>query len=100
MVQYIKGFEINRDKVATIVPCDKVDVAITIILEQCLDRADFKYIACGYREGHKVTWPLVIVLDDGFDEQALRKRPLGKIHQSVQWVMDVLDGPDVWERSG
>jgi hypothetical protein len=99
MVQYIKGFEINRDKVATIVPCAKVDVAINIIIEQYLDRAGFKYIACGLREGHRVNWPLVIVLDDGFDEQALRESPLGEIHWSVQWVMDVLDGPDVWERS-
>ena len=99
MPQFIKGFEICRDKVAAIVSPSKVDVAIEVIIQQFLDRTGFKYMACGHWEGHEVTRPLVIVLDDDRDEEKSRQRPLGEIHLSVLWVMDVLEGPDVWERA-
>ena len=75
----------------------KVESAIEIVIEKFLDRDGFKYMACGRREGSK-SWDLVIVLDDDYDEEKLRQRPLGEIHSTVLWVMDVLEGPDVWER--
>lgn len=98
MPLFIKGFEICRDKVAAVVKPSKVDVAIEVIIEECLDREGFKYMACGRREGHEISWPLVIVLDDDYDEETLKQRPLGEIHSSVLWVMGVLEGPHVWER--
>ena len=94
---FIKGFEISRPKVATIVDPSKVDIAIVIVVVEHLDRDGFKFIACGDRPGHRITRPLVIVLDDDDDEEALRQRPLGDIHPSILRVMEILEGPDVWE---
>lgn len=99
MPQFIKGYEISWDKVAAIVKPFKVDAAIDVVIEQFLDCDGFMYIACGLRAGHEITRPLVIVLDEDYDEEKLKKRPLGELHSSVKWVKDVLDGPDVWERT-
>ena len=79
---FIKGFEISRPKVATIVDASRVDVAISIVIKEHLDREGFKYLACGNRPGHKITRPLVIVLDDDYDKEALKQRPLGDTHPS------------------
>ena len=54
----------------------KVESAIEIVIEKFLDRDGFKYMACGRREGSK-SWDLVIVLDDDYDEEKLRQKPLG-----------------------
>ena len=62
MPQFIKGFEISRDKVAATFNHFKIDVAIDVVIQQFLDRDGFKYIACGHRVGHD------IVLDDDYDE--------------------------------
>jgi hypothetical protein len=76
-----------------------VDVAIDIIIEEHLNRDGFKFIACGDPPGHEITRPLVIVIDDDNDEETLRQRPLGDIHPSILRVKEILEGPDVWERS-
>jgi hypothetical protein len=98
MPLYIKGFEISRDKLAAVIEPSKIEVAIEAVIEECLDREGFKYMACGLREGPEASWALVVVLDDDYDEETLRQRPLGELHSSVLWVMDVLEGPKVWER--
>ena len=49
--------------------------------------------------GHKITRPLVIVLDDDNDEETLRQRPLGDIHPSILRAEEILEGPHVWKRA-
>jgi hypothetical protein len=68
----------------------KVDaMMIEVVIQQCLDRTGFKYMmACGHREGHEITRPLVVVLDDDSYEEKLGQRPLGEIHSSVLWVKE------------
>ncbi len=98
--RFIKGFEISRSKVAAmIVDPSKVDVAISIVIEKFLNRDGFKFLACGDRPDHKITRPLVIVLDDDDDEEKLRQRQLPDIDQSILTMKGILEGPDVWERS-
>lgn len=97
--RFIKGFEISRSKVATFIgDPSKVDVAIGIIIAQFLDSDGFRFLACGDRPDHKITRPLVIVLDDGDDEEKLRQMSLD-IHPSILKMKEILEGPDVWERS-
>ena len=97
--RFIKGFEISRSKLAGIVGSEKVDAAIQIVIQDNLDRDGFKYLACGTRPEHEVTRPLVIVLDDDNDLEVLKGRSLGNVDQSILRVKDILEGPDVWERS-
>jgi len=97
--RYIKGFEISRSKVADIVGIEKVDNIMQFIIRENLDWDHFKYLACGTRTDHKVTRPLVIVLDEDNDLEALKARPLGDVDPSILRMQSVLEGPDVWERS-
>ncbi len=95
---FIKGFEISRPKVSKIVGPSGVDFAINIVIAE-LDRDGFKFLACGDLPGHKITRPLVIVLDDDNDEEMLRQRPLGDIHPSILRAEEILEGPHVWKRA-
>jgi hypothetical protein len=97
--RYIKGFGISRSKVADVFGSSKVDNVIRHVIMEDLDRDGFKYLACGTRHGHEATEPLVIVLDDDDDLEALKQRPLGDVHPSIRRVEVILEGPDVWERS-
>jgi hypothetical protein len=97
--RFIKGFEISRSKLADVFGASKVDFAIRHILDEDLDRDGFKYMACGTRPDHEVTMPLVIVLDDDDDLEALKQRPLGDVDPSILRIQVILEGPDVWERS-
>ncbi|EKM77754.1 hypothetical protein AGABI1DRAFT_101482 [Agaricus bisporus var. burnettii JB137-S8] len=97
--RYIKGSEISHSKLADLVGAERVYEFLTWILEENLDYERFKYMACGSLPNHKVTRPLVIVLDDDNDLEALKIRPLGEIHPSILRLQIVLDGPEVWERS-
>jgi hypothetical protein len=83
--------------VANLVGAVNVNSATQWILKENIDREGFKYAACG--TGPNNGCPLVIVLDDDNDLEALKNRPLGEIHPSILRVKSVLDRPDVWERS-
>lgn len=97
--RFIKGFEISRSKLADMVGSEQVDAAIQFIVQDNLDRDGFKYLACGTRPEHEVTRPLVIVLDDDDNLEVLKGRSLGDVDLSILRVQDILEGPDVWERS-
>ena len=99
LYRYIKGFEISRSKLAEKVGIENVDSMIEFILYENLDWDHFKYLACGNRPDHEITRPMVIVLDDDNDLEALKARPLGEVNQSILRMKSVLDGPDVWERA-
>ena len=49
-----------------------VDAAIRFFIQNNLDRDGFKYLACGTRPEHEVTWPLVIVLDNDNNLEGLK----------------------------
>jgi hypothetical protein len=97
--QFIKGFEISRSKVADVFGASKVDAVIRHVIREDLDRDGFKYLACGSRPDDEDTRPIVIVLDDDDDLEALKQRPLGDVDPSIRRVQVILEGPDVWERS-
>ena len=77
-----------------------VDGAIRFFIQNNLDRDGFKYLACGTRPEHEVTWPLpvVIVLDNDNNLEGLKLEravvdSLGDVDQSILRVQDILD---VW----
>jgi hypothetical protein len=100
--QYIKGFAINRQKIAdffTIEPNSPLEGSAIHETIRWLerDRDGFMFIACGIKpdQPHRM---LVIVLDEDYDEDALRGRPTKPFSPSLTAVFPVVDGPDVWER--
>jgi hypothetical protein len=99
-VPYIKGFEINCEKLIEDFGREKLSLCIKVILEEHVDWDGFKYVACGHRPNHLVTpTSFVIVLDHDYDLEALKNRPLGEIHPSLIRAESVLLGPDVFERT-
>ena len=74
-----------------------VDAAIQFVIQGNLDRDGFKYLACGTRPVHEVTWPswLVIVLDSDKDFEGLSKGGRWATW-SILRVQDIFEGPDVW----
>ena len=62
-----------------------------------LDRDAFVFIGCGLKpDGGR---QLVVVLDVDYEEDKLEERPLKPLDSSLNNVMPVLDGPDIWERA-
>jgi hypothetical protein len=100
-ILFIKGYEFNTSKIAELFSDLKVNVAIRCIVRDKLNRDGFLYVACGSQPDKGVTYTLVIVLDQDNDLEALKKRDLGEIDPSIlgALVVQVLEGPDVWERS-
>jgi hypothetical protein len=62
-----------------------------------MDRDAFMFTACGIKPDG--TRQLVIVLDKDHDQDALIRRPLKPFGPSLNAVLPVLDGPDIWERT-
>ena len=104
MTLYVKGFKIDRQKVANIVKAKRgdplVDAGIRIVVEQ-LNRSAYLNIVTGYEppspdgERHLA---LVIALEVDNDEERLMKKKLGTIDESITAALPyTLVGPDVWE---
>ena len=105
MTLYVKGFKIDRQKVANIVEArDRidplVDTGIHVIVGR-LDRSAYMNIVTGYEspspdgERHLA---LVIALGIGDDKDEMKKKDLGEIDDSIRVAPPhVLVGPDVWE---
>jgi len=98
--QYIKGFAISRPKIAEFFdfepdsPMEEFAIYETI---RWLNRDAFMFIACGMKPDG--TRRLVIVLDDDDDEETLKGRPPKTFRSSIEAVLPVLDGRDIWERT-
>ncbi|KAM6497576.1 hypothetical protein JOM56_008049 [Amanita muscaria] len=98
--QYIKGFAINREKMAAFHELEPgsptVETAIHLTIRY-LDRDAFLFICCGLKpDGGR---QLVVVLDVDDEEDKLKERSLKPLDSSLNNVMPVLDGPDIWERA-
>jgi hypothetical protein len=104
MTLYVKGFKIDRQKVADIVEAKRsdplVDAAIGVVVE-LLNRSAYLNIVTGYEppspdgERHLA---LVVALEIDDDEQRLVKKELGTIDESIIAALPhTLVGPDVWE---
>ena len=97
--QYIKGFAISRPKIAEffeIEPHSPMEESIIHETIRWLDRDAFMFVGCGIKDG---TRRLVIVLDVDYDEDVLKRRPSKPLSPSLNAVLPVLDGPDIWERT-
>ncbi|KIL58785.1 hypothetical protein M378DRAFT_15257 [Amanita muscaria Koide BX008] len=97
--QYIKGFAINREKMAAFHELEPgsptVEMAIHLTIRY-LNRDAFLFIGCGLKpDGGR---QLVVVLDVDYEKDKLKERPLKPLDSSLNNVMPVLDGPDIWER--
>jgi len=98
--QYIKGFAINREKMTAFHKLEpgspEVETAIHFTIRY-IDRDAFLTIDCGLLpDGGR---RLVVVLDEDDEEDKLKERPLKPFDSSLNEVMPVLDGPDIWERA-
>ncbi|KAF8802227.1 hypothetical protein BYT27DRAFT_7197315 [Phlegmacium glaucopus] len=103
---YVKGYKIDRQKVASMVEVDchdpEVDEYIRVIVHQ-LPRSAYKYITAAkehnppadpMEDGHLA---LIIVLEAGQDEKTLREKEI-VVDESIEWAKPhVLVGPDIWE---
>lgn len=102
---YVKGYKIDRKMVASMIEVDpldhEVDEYIRVIVYM-FPRTAYKYIASAkesnvhidQKDGHRA---LVIVLQVGDDENALRETEIA-IDATIEWAMPhVLVGPGVLE---
>jgi hypothetical protein len=107
--RYVKGFILDRDLVAKVAgvksPNDpEVDEYIRVIIDG-LNRCGYKFIGGVYertRPGQQYDrsthLAVAIVLDIGHDEEALRRKELEPIDETIAAAKPhVLVGPDVWE---
>jgi hypothetical protein len=103
MTLYVKGFKIDRQKVADIVEAKRsdplVDAGIRVVVEQ-LNRSAYLDIVTGYEPPSpdgKRHLALVIALEID-DEERLMIKELGTIDESIKAALpSTLVGPDVWE---
>ena len=104
MTLYVKGFKIDRQKVADIVEAKRsdplVDAGIRVVVEQ-LNRSAYLDIVTGYEPPSpdgKRHLALVIALEIDDDEERLKEKELGTIDESIRAALPyTLVGPDVWE---
>jgi hypothetical protein len=104
MTLYVKGFKIDRQKVADMIGAPRgdpvVDAGIRVVVEQ-LNRSAYIDIVAGYEppspDGQRHL-ALVIALEVDNDEERLKKKELGAIDESIRAALPhSLVGPDVWE---
>jgi hypothetical protein len=105
MTLYVKGFKIDRQKVADIVQATNrneplVDAGIRVVVER-LNRSAYINIVTGYEPPSpdgKRHLALVIALEIDDDEERLKKKELGVIDETIRVALPhTLVGPDVWE---
>jgi hypothetical protein len=104
MTLYVKGFKIDRQKVADMVEAPRgdpvVDAGIRVVVEQ-LNRSTYINIVAGYEppspDGqHHLA--LIIALEIDHDEERLKQKELGTIDESIRAALPFyLVRPDVWE---
>ena len=105
---YVKGFKLDRDKLAKLAAhysgdVGDIDFYIPVLIHQ-LNRDSYKYVGCAYehepdpRDGQR-RLTLVIVLEQGTDKEELERMELKyPTDASIELALPhVLQGPDVWE---
>ena len=105
---YVKGFKLNRDKLAKVAARfannDGDFYSIIPVLMHELRRDSCKYIGWAYehepdpRDG-LLHLALVLVMEQGMDKEELERRELKhSIDPSIERALPhVLEGPDVWK---
>jgi hypothetical protein len=90
MTLYVKGFKIDRQKVADMIKAPRgdpiVDTGIRVVMEQ-LNRSAYIRIVVGYEPlsaDGQCHLALVIALEIDDDEERLRKKELGTIDESIR----------------
>jgi hypothetical protein len=106
MTLYVKGYKIDKKKVAEIVEAkDEQDPLIdsgTYTVVRRLNRHAYLSVENGIEPpttDGKLRLSIVIALEIGENEDELKRKPLGDIDESIAeaHAHDVLVGPDVWE---
>lgn len=107
---FVKGFKIGDAKVVTLAKLKDPDLTIIesyiTAIVHVLNQEGYRYIGCTYDydpdpQGGKRRMVLIIVLDEGTDEEELKNKALGQIDDTIEWAKPlVLEGPDVWELWG
>ena len=104
MTVYVKGFKIDRQKVADMAGVPRgdplVDAGIRSVVD-LLNRSAYIKIVGGYEEpgpdGHRPL-ALIIALEFCEDKEKLRAKELGPIDESIKFALPhTLVGPGVWE---
>lgn len=108
MVIYVKGFEFSVRKAAPKLGFTMDDFPIFDAMDSFRERVSreaYLRIDLGHRvndEGAVVKGkdPLfIMVVDDDYDLQELKNRPLPTLHPDLKWAMPTLDGPFIYKPS-
>ncbi|KIJ39210.1 hypothetical protein M422DRAFT_32845 [Sphaerobolus stellatus SS14] len=99
---FVKGYAFSDEKLASkfkFDPSDKgrANTCVDAILETALPDDAYVSVTPACLNGTEEI-VAVIVLDDDFNKERLQKKPLPRLHPSIERIMEVLDGQDVWEK--
>jgi len=105
MTLYVKGFKIDRRKIANLVEVTSVtdplvEAGIDVVVQR-LNRDGYLKLVAGYEgwrpDGNR-RLAMIIALEIDDDEERLRKKELGPIDESISVALPhTLVGPGVWE---
>jgi hypothetical protein len=100
MTLYVKGFKVDKQKVANIVGAPLVHASISAVVDG-LNRSAYLSIEGGYEppgpDGMRGL-AFIVALEIGNDKDELKKKDLGGLDETIKKALPhVLVGPDVWE---
>ncbi|KIJ41520.1 hypothetical protein M422DRAFT_255428 [Sphaerobolus stellatus SS14] len=102
LAPFVKGYAFSDAKLASKFKFDpsdrgKANICVDAILKTALPDDAYVSVTPGYLDD-KQEIVAVIILDDDFDKERLQKKPLPPLDPSIERIMEVLDGPGVWEK--
>ena len=92
---YIKGYKVDRDKIKATYGTredDPENIRFLAIWEKF--PLPFKYLGIGWEPDESVAFALVLVLEDGYDRQALEKTVIPSLNAPYTKVFT----PGIWVR--
>ncbi|KIJ46956.1 hypothetical protein M422DRAFT_249701 [Sphaerobolus stellatus SS14] len=102
LAPFVTGYAFSDEKIGSLFAFDasnqaRVDVITTLIIQTVLDEDGYLSLTTAYTIATPKRLVVVIALDDDGDKERLMKKPLPPLHPSLERILDVLDGPDVYE---
>ncbi|KIJ46952.1 hypothetical protein M422DRAFT_29128 [Sphaerobolus stellatus SS14] len=102
LAPFVKGYAFSDEKIGSTFAFDasdklEVNVITTLIIKTVIDEDAYLSLTTAYIIGTPKRLVVVIALDDDGDKERLMKKPLPPLHPSLERILDVLDGPDVYE---
>ncbi|PPQ85924.1 hypothetical protein CVT25_014801 [Psilocybe cyanescens] len=99
---FVRGYAFDREKIGAVFEFDhlkdpsKVLSIIGFVLERIVNSEADVALTVVYKPGAENEMLSVIVIDDDFDEEKLKNRPMRPLHPELDQYMNILTGPCVW----